>query len=372
MEAATEQSERLARLRLIRSENVGPSTYGKLMARFHTAEAALEALPEIAARAGRKRLRVASLADVEKEWRTVERFGARFLIQGDTDYPPLLAETDGSPPVLTIYGDVGLLHRPGFAIVGARNASSNGRSLCRRIAADLGKADLVIISGLARGIDAEAHTATLETGTIAVVAGGIDVIYPPENEKLQRDIAERGLLIAESAFGTRPIARHFPKRNRIISALSQGVLVVEAALRSGSLITARQAGEQGREVFAVPGSPLDPRARGANRLIRDGARLVEEADDILDELKPSLLRAPNTRYQPAVLPPPVPTEFVDDQAAVAALLEALSAEPADADSLIRTAGLTAPTFNAAILELEIGGRVARHAGNRYALKLDRD
>ncbi|WP_417513617.1 DNA-processing protein DprA [Minwuia sp.] len=371
MDHADTDRERLARLRLIRSENVGPVNFGRLLARFGSAVDALDALPDIAAKAGRRKLRIATDAEAQREWEATEKFGARFLMLGDPLYPPLLAAAEGAPPVLAIQGDIKHLSSPALAIVGARNASANGRALCRKIAGELGRAGLVIVSGLARGIDAEAHEASIETGTIAAIAGGIDVIYPPENRKLHERMAVEGLIVAESPFGTQPRARHFPKRNRIISGLSQGVLVVEAALRSGSLITARQAGEQGRDVFAIPGSPLDPRARGANRLIRDGARLVESADDILEELGPQdlfVLRAPTASPEPRAMPASEPLKPGDEDQARRAILESLSVEPTDADALIRATGLPAPVFNTIMLELEIVGQVQRHAGNRYALE----
>lgn len=369
MQPAVEQDERLARLRLIRTQNVGPVSFGRLIDRFGSAQAALEALPEVAARAGRKKLRIPTVAEAEREWQATAKFGARFVMQGDTEYPTLLREIDGAPPVMALAGDIALLRRPAIAIVGARNSSANGRTLCKRIASGLGQAGITVVSGLARGIDAEAHAATIDTGTVAVIAGGIDNFYPPENERLQRQIAEQGLIIAESPFGTQPRARHFPRRNRIISGVSVGVTVIEAALRSGSLITARQAGEQGRDVFAVPGSPLDQRAAGANRLIRDGASLIESADDILDQIGPAGLfeeRPVAVAIQPA---PEFPGEIsaADGESGRQAIHEALSPTPVDADTLIRTTGLGPAIFNALVLELEIAGIAERHAGNRYAL-----
>ena len=291
---------------------------------------------------------------------------------GDPDYPDLLWQIDSAPPVLAILGDPALLERPAIAVVGARNASANGRTLCRRISAELGEAGMVVVSGLARGIDAEAHEAALPTGTIAAIAGGIDVAYPPENAGLHDRMAESGLIVAEAPFGTQPRSRHFPRRNRIIAGLSLGVLVVEAAMRSGSLITARQAGEQGRDVFAVPGSPLDPRARGANRLIRDGARLVESAADILDELGPRDLfgmRAPRAEPRPVADIHRFEPLSGDADRGRDAILEALGPEPTEADQVIRVTGLSSAEFNALALELEIAGRIERHAGNRYALAL---
>jgi len=367
MQPANDDQERLSRLRLIRSENIGPVNFVRLLDRYGSAADALAELPEIAARAGKRRLRIATQAEAERETEATMKAGARFIMIGDPDYPPLLAEIDTAPPVLAKSGDLSLLKRTTIAIVGARNASSNGRNLCRRVAAALGEHGVTVVSGLARGIDTEAHTASLATGTIGVIAGGIDVPYPPENAELQHRIGAEGLLLAEAPFGTQPRSRHFPRRNRIISGVSQGVAVIEAAMRSGSLITARQAGEQGRDVFAVPGSPLDPRTRGTNRLIRDGAQLIESAEDILDHIGPGGL-AERPRIRPHREPVQVAPPEADDVAGRSAILEALSPEPADADDVIRTTGLTPAQFNGLVLELEIAGLVERHAGNRYALR----
>src|SRR5215468_4571255 len=276
--------ERLDRLRLIRSENVGPVTFRALLRRFGNARAAIEALPELARRGGRSApLRVFSAAQAEQELGAVGRIGARLLSAEDPDYPDALAAIYDAPPLLYLRGDAALLRRKAVAIVGARNASANGRRLAEDIARDVGAAGFVVVSGLARGIDHAAHRGSLDSGTIAVVAGGIDIAYPPDNEELQREIAQRGTLVAEMPPGTVPQAKHFPRRNRLISGLSLGVLVVEAALQSGSLITARMALEQGRDVLAVPGSPLDPRCRGTNNL-RQGAILAEGAADVIAAL----------------------------------------------------------------------------------------
>ncbi len=379
-EAGLSEAERLARVRLIRSENIGPATFHGLLDRYASAVAALDALPEIAARAGRRKLKIAPTAAIEKEWRALERLGGRFLIAGDPDFPATLAAAANAPPVLATVGDVALLHRPTLGVVGARNASANGRTLCQQIAQAVGEAGVTIISGLARGIDAAAHQASLATGTVGVVAGGIDVFYPPENRDLQSAIGHRGLVVAEAPLGAEPLARHFPRRNRIISGLSLAVLVIEAQARSGSLITARLAGEQGRAVLAVPGSPLDPRARGANRLIRDGARLVESADDVLDELRglgamagdhgaASRARPLREQRPDGGFEAPLRLDNSDIDLARRGLMDALSPEPAAADHLMRAADLSAPVFHAAMLELEITGRVTRHAGNRFSLDL---
>ena len=262
-------NERLDRLRLIRSENVGPITFRSLLRRFGSARAAIEALPDLARRGGRSApLRVCPFPQAEQELSAADRIGARLMTADDADYPEALAAIYDAPPLLYVLGDIALLRRQAVAIVGARNASANGRRLAQDIARDLGTAGFVVVSGLARGIDHAAHRGSLDSGTIAVVAGGIDIAYPPDNEELQREIGRRGAIVAEMPPGTVPQAKHFPRRNRLISGLSLGVLVVEAALQSGSLITARMALEQGREVLAVPGSPLDPRCHGTNNLRR--------------------------------------------------------------------------------------------------------
>ena len=267
----------------------GPVTFYQLLARFGSAEAALAALPEVARRGGRARaLSLFPRAAAERELQLLQAMGGQLVAWGEPDYPIALAALDDAPPLISIKGDVSLLTRNAFAVVGARNASANGRRFARDIALQLGQHGIVVVSGLARGIDAAAHEGAIASGTIAVLAGGIDQVYPEENRGLHEQIAERGVLIAELPVGTEPQARHFPRRNRIISGCSLGVLVVEAALRSGSLITARFALEQGRDVFAVPGSPLDPRCRGANDLIRNGAILCETVDDIVRELQPRL------------------------------------------------------------------------------------
>ncbi len=279
--------ERLARLKLAATERVGPVTYHELLQRFGSAAAALGALPGLAAEAGLRRPPAIPQAhEIAAEAAALQRIGGRHLVIGDADYPAALAALADAPPVLRVCGDTCLFDRPLIALVGARNASTAGRRMAGDLARDLGAAGLVVVSGLARGIDTAAHQAALETGTIAVVAGGLDIVYPPENEALYRAIAGSGLLLTEMPLGAVPQARHFPRRNRIISGLCAGVVVVEAALQSGSLITAQRAADQGRDVFAVPGSPLDPRCRGSNRLIKNGAQLVECAADILDSLPP--------------------------------------------------------------------------------------
>jgi DNA processing protein len=276
--------ERLDWLRLARSGGIGPVTIRDLIAYFGTAAKALEALPDLARRGGGARpVRLCTKADAERELETLAKLGARLIARPEPDYPEALAALEDAPPVVAVKGRAELLRAPKIALVGARNASANGRRIAADIAAGLARAGTVVVSGMARGIDTAAHLGALDAraetgGTIAVVAGGIDVLYPPENAQLFDRLGVEGLILAESPPGTEPVARHFPRRNRIISGLSRAVVVVEAALKSGSLITARYALDQGREVMAVPGSPLDPRCRGANRLIRDGARLVEDFD----------------------------------------------------------------------------------------------
>ena len=364
-------SEKLDWLRLIRSENVGPITFYQLLARFGSAAAALDALPEMARRAGRGRpLSLVGRPAAEREMAALERAGAALVAWGEPDYPPLLAAVDDAPPLISVRGDTALLRRPAIAVVGARNASANGRRFARDMALQLGARGLIVVSGLARGIDAAAHQGALPTGTVAVLAGGIDMVYPEENRELHEFIAERGALLAEMPVGTEPQARHFPRRNRIISGAALGVLVVEAALRSGSLITARFALEQGREVFAVPGSPLDPRCRGSNDLIRRGAMLTESADDVLAEIEAHL--APRERPRPvassAPAPeapaPPGPAELA---AAMARVIERLSPTPVPVDELIRQCELPAAVVTSVLLDLELAGRLERQAGHQVAL-----
>ena len=275
-------------LQLARSENVGPSTFHHLLKRYKTPQQALKALPQLATQGGLKRpLKIASLSTVETELSQTLAFGARIITWDDPLYPPLLRHIDAAPPILTAKGNVDLLQTPLFAIVGARNASAMGKKMAYQFAQGLGKKGWSIASGLARGIDAAAHKGSLASGTVGVLANGIDQVYPPENEELYARMAQEGLLLTESPFGTQPQANLFPRRNRIISGLSRCLLIVEAALKSGSLITARYALEQGREIFAIPGHPLDPRARGCNQLIKNGAILVETIEEIEQESSPS-------------------------------------------------------------------------------------
>ena len=362
-------AERLDWLRLIRSENVGPVTFYQLLSRFGSAEAALAALPEIARRGGRARaLTICPRAIAEREMQQLHAAGGRFVAWGEPDYPAALAALDDAPPLISVKGDTKLFERNALAIVGARNASANGRRFARDIALQLGQQGLLIVSGLARGIDGAAHDGSLATGTVAVVAGGIDQVYPEENRDLHEQIAERGVIVAEMPVGTEPQARHFPRRNRIISGCALGVMVVEAALRSGSLITARFALEQGRDVFAVPGSPLDPRCRGTNDLIRNGAILTETADDIMRELQPRLSSTLGERkrepFTPAESVIPSDSELTR---ARERLVELLSPTPVAVDELIRQCQLSAALVVTILLELELAGRLERHPGNQVSL-----
>lgn len=356
--------ERLNWLILSRTENVGPTTFKTLIKRFHTAGEALLALPDLTRRGGLPRApRIWSREAAERSMAHAERIGARFLCSVEPSYPDLLRQADGAPPVICIKGDAGLLERSAIAIVGARNASALARKLSRQLAREIGSEGHVIVSGLARGIDTAAHDAALETGTIAVVAGGLDVVYPPENAALHTAICERGLLVSEQLPGTEPRAEFFPRRNRIISGLSRALVVVEAALRSGSLITARFAAEQGRDVFAVPGSPLDPRCEGTNRLIRDGATLLMSSRDVLDNLGTSGARQMSF-FEPD--PPPLPLREPDD-ADMRHLMELLSPNPIDIDDLAREGGFDAATLSALLLELSLAGRITRHPDGSVSL-----
>jgi len=354
---------RVARLRLIRTPTIGPVTYRQLLARFGSAERAIEALPDLAARGGGKAPRIAEAAMVEREIARVETLGARYLFIDDADYPPLLAELDNAPAVMTIRGDSALFARTSVAMVGARNASAAACRFARGLAVELGREGVVVVSGLARGLDTAAHQGSLATGTIGVIASGIDIAFPPENRGLQEQVAERGLLIAEQPPGSEPLARNFPHRNRVIAGLSTGTVVVEAAPRSGSLITARLAAEAGRDVMAVPGSPLEPRAQGCNLLIREGATLVQSAADILETIRPidsRMVRVPASPFdgRPGGEP---------DDAERRALIGLLGPVPVAIDELIRQSGLPPATVALILLELELADRIERHAGARVSL-----
>lgn len=355
-------ADRIAQLRLIRSGRIGPVSYRQLLARFGNAQAALDALPDLARRAGGTAPRIATVQDVEREIAAVERLGARHVFLKQGLYPRLLSELDNAPPALTVRGDLSLFDRRAVAIVGARNASAVAVKFSRMLAEGLGAAGLLVVSGLARGIDTAAHRGSIASGTAGVIASGIDIAYPPENAALQEDVATRGLLIAEQPPGREPLARHFPYRNRIIAGMSLGTVVVEAAPRSGSLITARLANEAGREVMAVPGHPLDPRAQGCNGLIREGATLVQSADDVIEALAPlgmRALREQRSDYDAVAAEP--------DDAERAALLALLSPVPVPVDELVRQSALSAAVVQTLLLECELAGRLERHAGGKVSL-----
>jgi DNA processing protein len=359
------RSERRAWLRLARTEHVGPVTFHNLMARFGSASAALEEVPRLARRGGGKSFVLPDEKDIESELDKLSALGGRLLLSCEPEYPRGLKALEAPPPVLSMLGHPHLLQKEMVAIVGARNASALARKFADTLARELGFAGLVVASGLARGIDSAAHEAALAVGTVAVVAGGVDIIYPPENDKLYAAIRNQGVILSEMRLGEAPQARHFPRRNRIISGLARGVVIVEAAERSGSLITAQYALEQGREIFAVPGSPLDPRAKGANRLIKDGATLTESAEDILSVLAPMLGHG---FEEPTRSSAPGPVEVLEAEAdrIRAAVEEALGPAPVEIDELIRQLGASPAVVLTVILELELAGRCARQPGNRVS------
>lgn len=356
------QDEAFARIRLLRSPNIGPVSYSQLLRRYGNAQAALEALPEVAARGG-KPYRPAAEDRVAAEVAATKRAGARYLFHDSPDYPATLAQSESAPPILTIRGDATFAVRPCVSIVGARNASAAAVKLSRQFAIALAEAGLTVVSGLARGIDGAAHRGALSGGgTIGVIASGINIAYPPEHGELQEEVAERGLLIAEQPPGTEPLARHFPSRNRIIAGLSAGTLVVEAAPKSGSLITARLAGEYGREVMAIPGSPLDARSHGCNQLIREGAILVQSPEDVI-ELLSGFDGAPRSTFREPTPAFAFHEALSDEPADIAALL---TTAPIAIDELIRQSGESPASVQLALLEMEIGGGLVRHAGGRVS------
>ena len=361
----TEEGE-LSFLRLIRSRRVGPTTFHRMIRDHGSAQAALEALPEVAREAGVSDYQICPEGVALAELKAGRRAGAKLICHGSPAYPRALAEIHDAPPILWALGRLELLHSPMIAMVGARNASSLGLRMARRLAEGLGEAGVTVVSGLARGIDTAAHMAALPTGTIAVQAGGIEVIYPQENAKLAGQIAEHGLRLSENPPGTQPQARHFPQRNRIISGLSSGVVVVEAATKAGSLITARDALDQGREVMVVPGHPMDGRAGGCNLLIRDGAILVRGSEDVLAALQAVAAPAP-PEHDPAepleITPPLAPTDTALDKRITACLTPSPVAE----DQVIRDLGINAAEFARAIVMLEIEGAITRHPGGLISL-----
>ncbi len=369
---ALSAADKLDWLRLIRSEQVGPITFARLIERFGDAANALSALPELARRGGRaEALRICDHATAMREIEGLEKLGGRVIALGEEDYPPALAALDDAPPLISVLGRADVLKKPMIAVVGARNASANGRRFAQSLSRDLGQAGLVIASGMARGIDAAAHEGALATGTVAVVAGGVDVIYPQENAALYDRIVANGAVAAEEPLGLQPQARHFPKRNRLISGLALGVLVVEAAQRSGSLITARFALEQGREVFAVPGSPLDPRCHGTNDLIRHGATLTQSADDVMEQIRGMLRRPiaepdrPEYVGRQAVPAPALTGQALDS--AREKIVESLGPSPVQVDEIVRQCQLSPAIVAAVLLELELAGRLNRHPGHQISL-----
>jgi DNA processing protein len=346
----------------MRTAGIGPVTYRQLVARFGSAAEALAAVPDLARRGGGRAPILCTRDAAKREIDRVEKLGAKWLALGQGLYPRLLGELEDAPPLLVAKGQIGLLDRIALAMVGARNASAAACRFARGLAHDLGQRDLVVVSGLARGIDSAAHDGSLDSGTIAVVAGGVDVFYPPENQDRQKTLYERGLVLAEMPPGTEPRARHFPYRNRIIAGLAVGTVVVEAAPRSGSLITARLAAEAGREVMAVPGSPLDPRAQGCNQLIRDGATLVQSADDVVEAI-----RLPATSLHA----PPAPYEAREERNgddALGGIEELLGPSPVPVDEVIRLSGASSGSVQMALLELDLAGRLDRHAGGKVSLR----
>ena len=368
---ALTERQKIAWLRLIRSDNVGPVTFRDLINHFGSAETALAMLPELSRRGGSARqIRVASQAEAERELEVATRFGARFIGIGEPDYPDALRQIDGAPPLLAVKGDTRVLSPPSIGIVGSRNASIHGVKFAAMIARDCGRAGYSIVSGLARGIDAAAHKASLQTGTIAALAGGLDKPYPPENFGLLDEICGGGgIAVSEMPFGWEPRARDFPRRNRLIAGIALGVVIVEAAKRSGSLITARLAGEFGRLVFAVPGSPLDMRCQGTNGLLKDGAIVTTEPADVLEALAPltrrdlfSLPQVEEPESAGAQAGPVLPGD--DDRARV---IEALGPSPVETDELIRHTGLPASSVYLILLELDLAGRLQRHSGGLVSL-----
>ena len=390
--------QRIDWLRLIRSESVGPLTFRSLVNRFGGATNALAALPGLLAERG-KTIRIPSRSEIEREIERATKLGALFVATGEPDYPRRLAAIPAAPPVICMKGRIEIASQPSVAIVGARNASATGLLMAERLAGELGRAGFAVVSGLARGIDTKAHIASLATGTVAVFAGGLDHIYPSENRALAEKIAAEGCILSEMPLGWEPRSRDFPRRNRIVSGLALGTIVIEAARRSGSLITTRFALEQGREVFAVPGSPLDPRAEGANDLLRDGANLVTSADDIVRIIEPLIGREPPPegvdedpyRREPqplwdelelfagdepafaekeaSLIDIPTQEEPLPERRDPAAVLTALMGpSPVPVDALVRLSGLSPSIVNATLVDLDLAGRIERHGSGMVSLR----
>ena len=370
------QTEKLDWVRLIRSENVGPITFFKLLERFGSARAALNALPDLARRGGKKAIRIAAKAAAEDEIATLNHIGASLIAWGEPGYPALLHHIEDAPPIISVLGHTHLLAKKAIAIVGARNASGAGRKFARELAAALGREEIVVVSGMARGIDTGAHEGALQSGTIAVLAGGADHIYPKENEALYRQICGIGAVVAEDPLGRTPKAQDFPRRNRIVSGLSYGVTVIEAARRSGSLITARLAGEQGREVGAVPGSPLDPRCQGTNDLIANGATLVQSVDDILQAVRDQINYGVSDDKQtdfygesrPSTSPENRQIEAENElETARRSIEEILGPTPVTVDEVVRQCQLSPAMVSIVLLEFELAGRIARFPGGQVSI-----
>lgn len=363
--------QRIAWLRLIRSDNVGPATFRDLINHFGSAEAAINMLPELSARGGSTRpIRIATIDEAQRELDSIRKFGAELVGIGEPDYPSALRQIDGAPPMLTMKGNLDVVQLPSIGIVGSRNASISGAKFASMVAYECGRAGYTIVSGLARGIDAAAHRASIDTGTIAAMAGGIDQPYPPENVPLLDEICNgNGLAISEMPFGWEPRARDFPRRNRLIAGIALGLVVIEAAERSGSLITARRAADFGRLVFAVPGSPLDPRCHGTNGLLKSGAIVTTEAKDVLEALAPlsridlfstpEVEEPPHEREVPMTLPP-----SEDERMRI---IESLGPTPVEIDDVIRHTGLATSKVYLILLELDLAGRLHRHAGGLVSL-----
>lgn len=360
-------TEKIAWLRLTRSETIGAITFHRLLSRYKTASRALEALERMREK---KPIQIYTQAQAENEIAVATKLGARVIAACEPDYPLPLSAIEDAPPVIAVRGDASLLGRPGIGVVGSRNCSLNGRRFAQKLAQDLGRAGYVVVSGLARGIDTAAHEGGLATGTIACVAGGVDVVYPKENQKLYDAICETGAVVSECAPGTQPLAQHFPKRNRIITGLSLGAVVIEANLKSGSLISARTASEQGRDVFAVPGFPADPRSAGTNALIRDGAILVRGAEDILEHLSGF-----GTQSRDGAVAAPIPAGLFEDAPLYGEtpenieeiILSQLSPSPVGVDEIVRACQVKSSVVQGTLLELEISGQVQRLPGNRVML-----
>jgi len=366
MARALSDTERRAWLRLARTQNVGPVTFANLISRYSDPIEALAEVPRLARRGGGNDLRIPSDEEARRELDALSKLGGRMIASIEPEFPKGLAALEAPPPLINVVGHASLLQREMVAIVGARNASALGRKFAQTIANELGDANLVIASGLARGIDTAAHEGSLATGTCAVVAGGIDIVYPPENQTLYDRIRTEGAIVSEMTVGQAPQARHFPRRNRIIAGLSRGVVIVEAAEGSGSLITANYALEQNREIFAVPGSPLDPRARGTNRLIREGATLTESASDVLSVLRPILggsFREPDSVMRGG----DAKITDADVDRVRKQVLELLGPAPVEVDELIRQTGVPTSAVLIVLLELELAGRLTRQPGNTVSL-----